>query len=72
MDELVQQVVEKTGISEEQARGAIETVANFLKEKLPESVSPYVDQALGMAGSAAGNVDIGSVASAIGGLFGKK
>ncbi len=72
MEELVAQVVEKTGISEGQARGAIETVASFLKEKLPESVSPYVDQALGMAGSAAGNIDVGSVASALGGLFGKK
>lgn len=72
MEELVTQVVEKTGISEEQARTAIETVANFLKEKLPESVSPYIDQALGMAGSAAGNIDVGSIASALGGLFGKK
>lgn len=72
MDELVAQIVEKTGISEDQARSAVETVAGFLKEKLPESISPYVDQALGLAGSAAGNIDVGSITSAIGGLFGKK
>ncbi len=72
MEELVQKVVEKTGISEEQARGAIETVAGFLKEKLPESVGGYVDQALGMASGAVDHIDVGSVASALGGLFGKK
>jgi hypothetical protein len=72
MEELVQKVVEKTGISEEQARGAIETVAGFLKEKLPESVSGYVDQALGLASGAVDKIDVGSVASALGGLFGKK
>lgn len=35
MDELVRQVTQRTGISEEQARTAVETVVGFLKERLP-------------------------------------
>ena len=34
MDELVKRITEKTGISEDQARSAVNTVAGFLKEKL--------------------------------------
>jgi tRNA A37 threonylcarbamoyltransferase TsaD len=72
MEELIKQITEKTGISEEQAKGAVETVANFLKTKLPDALSGHVDSALGFAGGAAQNLDLGSVAGALGGLFGKK
>ena len=34
MDELVKLVSQKTGISEQQAKAAVETVLNFLKQKL--------------------------------------
>ena len=68
MDELVQQVAQKTGISAEQARTAVETVVNFIKGRLPAAIAPHVDTAVG----AAGKVDLGSVASGLGGLFGKK
>ena len=59
MDELINQVVAKTGISEEQARTAVETVVGFLKERLPAPIAGQVDGAL--AGSA----------GVIGGLAGK-
>ena len=36
--EIIQQIVEKTGISEEQAKGAVETVMAYLKGKMPESI----------------------------------
>lgn len=72
MEELIQQVVSKTGISADHARTAIETVVTFLKAKLPAPIAGQVDSALGSAGSALGNVDIGSISSGIGGLFGKK
>ena len=32
MDELIKRITEKTGISEDQARSAVNTVAGFLKE----------------------------------------
>ncbi|MCY0985870.1 hypothetical protein OV203_01925 [Nannocystis sp. ILAH1] len=72
MEELIQQIVSKTGISESNARSAIETVTNFLKTKLPAPLAGQVDAALGSAGGALGNVDLGNIGSSIGGLFGKK
>lgn len=72
MEELVQQIVSKTGISEASARSAIETVVNFLKAKLPGPLASQIDSALGSAGSALGSVDLGSITSGLGGLFGKK
>jgi Bacterial nucleoid DNA-binding protein len=35
MDELLSRVTERTGLSPEQAKSAVETVLGFLKEKLP-------------------------------------
>lgn len=72
MEELIQQIVNKTGISESQARSAAETVVGFLKGKLPDAVSGHLDSALGSAAGAIGGVDLGSVTSSLGGLFGKK
>jgi uncharacterized protein (DUF2267 family) len=35
MEELVRKVAERTGLSEDQAHGAVEAVLGFLKERLP-------------------------------------
>ncbi len=67
MDELVKLVSEKVGISEAQARQAVEVVANFLKEQLPAPMAGQVDAAL--HGDLGGLDDI---AGSVGGLFGKK
>ena len=64
MEELVNLVVAKTGISEEQARGAITTVVNFLKEKLPAPLAGQIDGLLGGSG-------INDALKGLGGLFGK-
>lgn len=72
MEELIKQIVSKTGISEDQARNAATTVIGFLKGKLPESIGSHLDSALGSAAGALGNVDLGAVTSSLGGLFGKK
>jgi hypothetical protein len=64
MDELVKLVVAKTGISEEQARGAITTVIGFLKEKLPAPIAGQIDGILSGSG-------IGDALKGLGGLFGK-
>lgn len=72
MEELVKIVSSKVGISEAQARTAVETVVGFLKAKLPPPLASHLDTALGAAASGLGNVDLGSVASSLGGLFGKK
>jgi hypothetical protein len=72
MDELVQQIVNKTGISESQARMAVETVVGFVKPRLPEVVAGHLDTALGLAGSSLGGVDVGDVKNVLGSLFGNK
>jgi hypothetical protein len=64
MDELVKLVVAKTGISEDQARGAVSTVVNFLKEKLPAPIAGQIDGVLSGSG-------FGDALKGLGGLFGK-
>jgi uncharacterized protein (DUF2267 family) len=68
MDELVKLVTEKTGISEAQAKQAVETVMGFLKDKLPGPVAGQVESAL-----TGGDLpDVGGLGKTLGGLFGKK
>ena len=47
MEELVRRVSEQAGISEEQARSAVNTVAEFLKEKVPAPFTGYIDNFMG-------------------------
>jgi hypothetical protein len=68
MDELVKRITEKTGISEEQARSAVKTVAGFLKEKLPAPLAGQVDNVLSGAGGVTDN--LGDVAAKVGNIFG--
>lgn len=64
MDELVNTLSQKTGLPEDKARVAVETVVNYIKSKLPESVAGQVDSALTGEG--------GSISERLGGIFGKK
>lgn len=66
MDELVKLVAKKTGITEAQAKQAVELVLNFVKSKLPAPIAAQIDGLLGGGGS------LGDVAQGLGGLFGKK
>ncbi|MBA3947914.1 MAG: hypothetical protein H0X37_25605 [Herpetosiphonaceae bacterium] len=68
MDELVKQVMERTGISEEQARGAIQTVAEFVKAKLPPPFAGQVDAFLSGAPTQAIDPVQGLLGS-LGGMF---
>jgi hypothetical protein len=67
MDELVNLVVQKTGISESQARTAAETVIGYLKDQLPEPLAGQIDGFL----EGDGPVDIDDIAKGLGGLFSK-
>ncbi len=68
MDQLVQLVSEKVGLSEDQARQAVETVVDYLKENLPAPIAKQVDNVL----SGAGDVDVEGLAKGLGGVLGKK
>jgi len=71
MEELVQKVSERTGLSPEKAKTAIDTVVGFLKERLPAPIAGQVDNALAQAGGTI--VDKASdLIGGIGGLFGNK
>jgi uncharacterized protein (DUF2267 family) len=65
MEEIVKLVSTKAGISEAQAKTAVETVVNFLKQKLPSPIAGQIDAVL--AGGKAGDI-----AKGLGGLLGKK
>ncbi|MFN2515789.1 MAG: hypothetical protein ABR556_06205 [Pyrinomonadaceae bacterium] len=73
MDELIKRVKAVTGISEDQARSAVTTVLDFVKERLPESIAGEVDNVIGDAGGIADDLasNIGDMASKVGGMFGK-
>lgn len=59
MEELIKLVSEKTGITPDQAKSAIETIAGFLKDKLPGGFGEQITNFLegkepgGLAGMAA-------------------
>jgi hypothetical protein len=68
MDELIKQVTAKAGISEDQARKAIDTVTGFLKDKLPAPIGGQIDNLMSGEGAVGGAV--GDIASKVGGMFG--
>lgn len=74
MDELIKQVTEKTGISESQARTAVETVVGFLKNRLPAPIAGQVDALVGGASGAVGGLadTAGDVLGGLGGMLGGK
>jgi hypothetical protein len=72
LDELVNRVAERTGLSEEQARTAAETVIGFLKERLPAPVAGALDGAVqgGETGSGGMMDQAGGMLGNLGGMFG--
>lgn len=69
MNELVKLVSQKTGLSEEKSKMAIDVVLSYLKTKLPAPIAAQMDTVLA-GGDALGNAQ--GVIQGIGGLFGKK
>lgn len=66
MDELIKLVSQKTGLSEDRARTAVETVINYLKAKLPGPVAAQIDTILASSGSGQG---IEGLARGLGGIL---
>lgn len=69
MDNLVNMVAQRTGISEDKARTAVDTVVGFIKDKAPASLSGQIDS---LIGGGQGSGEGGGIASRIGGMFGNK
>ena len=74
MEELVNAVAQKTGLSQDDARKAVEVVVNTLKSKLPAPIASHVDSFLagGMSGGAGSLMDeaSGMLKGKLGNLFG--
>ena len=70
MEELIKRVSERAGISEEQARSAVQTVAEFLKERVPAPYSSYIDSFMSGGGTEGGG--LGGIMGGLGGMFGNK
>jgi len=71
MNELINLIVQKTGISQENAQKAAQTAIDFLKSKLPAPIAGQVDAVLagdmsGVAGQA-GEMLKGKLGGAFGG-----
>ena len=69
MEEIVKQVAGRAGISEDQARTAVETVMGYLKTALPGSISGQLDAVIGGGAGAVGDL-AGRAEEIIGGLGG--
>lgn len=73
MDELVEMVQSKTGLSEDKAKQAVNLVVDFLKKKLPAPMASQVDAVLkneSLMDQAGGLLDKGK--QGLGGVLGKK
>lgn len=66
MDELVNMITQKTGISQDQAKQAVSMTLDFVKQKLPPQVAGQVDAVMSGKG---GNI-AGDAANMLGGMMG--
>jgi len=67
MDELVNQVSAKTGVSADTVKKVLTSAAEFVKAKLPESLAGQVEGFL--SGQGGGN-PLGGLGDKLGGMFG--
>jgi hypothetical protein len=72
MDELIKLLVQKTGMSEDQAREVADVVIEFLKSKLPEPFRSQVENLI--SGAETGGIDsvVQGITGMLGGFLGKK
>lgn len=70
MNEIIQRLIERTGLPETQAAAAAEVVIGFLKERLPPAIGSQID---GLMNGGTGPMDkLGGIGATLGGMFGQK
>jgi len=80
MNELVQMVSQRSGLSPENAQKAVEAVLEILKEKLPAPLAAHLQSfvdggmqgGMGALGSEATDLIKGKLGDIVGGMFGGK
>lgn len=65
MNELIQQVQQRVGLNEDQARRAVDVVLGFIKQRLPGPLAGQLDNYLKGGGESGGGL------GSLGGLFDK-
>lgn len=70
MDEIIQQVVQRTGIPEDKARMAVQVVLSQLEKRLPGPIASQLSAHLS-GGGAGGGGGLGDIARGLGGMLGK-
>ena len=70
MNEIIQRLMDKTGLPEDKATAAVDAVVGFLKEKLPGPIGSQIDSLL--AGGTGVGDKLGGMAKGLGGTFSKK
>ena len=68
MESIIKMVCEKTGISESQAKTAVETVVSFLKDKMPGGIGAQVESFVNGGTDSLGDL-AGGLKDKIGGVF---
>lgn len=68
MQDLINKVQEKTGLSAEQAQSSVEAVMDFVKGKLPEGLADKVEDMFG--GAEGEKVEFGGIVDSLMGMFG--
>lgn len=76
MNELVQLIMQKTGLPQDKAQEVVDTVVTHLKARLPDALTSHLNAFLGSSGDAGATAGIAdkakSVAAGLGEFFGKK
>ena len=73
MDELIELVSQRTGISAEKAQMAVQTVLGFMKDKLPAPIAAQLDGLMSGGGGVEGAMGgLDTLAKTFGGIFGKQ
>ena len=58
MQDLIDQLKEQAGLTNEQAQKSVETITAYIKAKLPPMMHPMIDSFLGAASAGDKEVDI--------------
>lgn len=69
MNELLEQLETRVGLSPAQAKQAADTVLGFMKSRLPAPIASQIDGVLGQKGGT--GAGLGGIAKDIGGMFGR-
>ena len=72
MNELIQKICDRTGLTPDQANAALNVVVTHLKERLPAPIASHVDGVLSGAGASGLGGLAAEAESVAEGFFGKK